>query len=59
MLTGSLISIVQFFATPWTIACQAPLPMEFSRQDYYNIMQQLYFNKRNFLKNKMDQFTFR
>ena len=23
---------VQFFATPWTVACQAPLSMEFSRQ---------------------------
>ena len=25
---------VQFFATPWTVACQAPLSMEFSRQEY-------------------------
>ena len=23
------------FATPWTIACQAPLYMEFSRQEYW------------------------
>ena len=22
------------FATPWTVACQAPLSMEFSRQEY-------------------------
>jgi len=22
--------------TPWTIACQAPLPMEFSRQEYWS-----------------------
>ena len=21
---------------PWTVACQAPLSMEFSRQDYYS-----------------------
>ena len=24
------------FATPWTIACQAPLSMEFSRQEYWS-----------------------
>ena len=23
------------FVTPWTVACQAPLSMEFSRQDYW------------------------
>ena len=22
------------FGTPWTVACQAPLSMEFSRQEY-------------------------
>ena len=26
-----LLSRVQLFATPWTVACQAPLSMEFSR----------------------------
>ena len=26
---------VRLFATPWTIACQAPLSMEFSRQEYW------------------------
>ena len=26
----------QFFATPWTVACQAPLSMEFSRQEYWS-----------------------
>ena len=30
------LSRVQFFATPWTIACQAPLPMEFSWQEYWS-----------------------
>ena len=25
---------IQFFATLWTVACQAPLSMEFSRQEY-------------------------
>ena len=27
---------VQFFATPWPVACQAPMSMEFSRQEYCN-----------------------
>ena len=30
------LSHVQFLATPWTIAHQAPLPMEFSWQEYWN-----------------------
>ena len=29
-------SDVQLFAIPWTIACPAPLSVEFSRQDYWN-----------------------
>ena len=24
------------FATPWTVACQAPLSMRFSRQEYWS-----------------------
>ena len=28
-------SHVQLFATPWTVAYQAPLSMEFSRQEYW------------------------
>ena len=31
-----LLSHVQLFATPWTIACQASLSMEFSRQEYWS-----------------------
>ena len=31
-----LLSNVQLFATPWTVACQAPLSMEFSRQEYWS-----------------------
>ena len=27
-------SHIQFFATLWTVACQAPLSMEFSKQEY-------------------------
>ena len=30
------ISCVQLFATPWTVAHQAPLSMEFSRQEYWS-----------------------
>ena len=30
------LSCVQLFATPWTIACQAPLSMGFSRQEYWS-----------------------
>ena len=29
------LSHVRLFATPWTVACQAPLSMEFSRQEYW------------------------
>ena len=28
-------SVVSDFATPWTVAHQAPLPMKFSRQEYW------------------------
>ena len=31
-----LRSSVQLFATPWTVACQASLSMEFSRQEYWS-----------------------
>ena len=30
-----MLSRVQVFATPWTVACQAPLSMGFSRQEYW------------------------
>ena len=29
------LSRVHLFVTPWTAACQAPLSMEFSRQEYW------------------------
>ena len=32
----SRFSCAQLFANPWTIAYQAPLSMEFSRQDYWS-----------------------
>ena len=31
-----MLSHVPLFATPWTIARQAPLFMEFSRQEYWS-----------------------
>ena len=31
-----VLSCVQFFVTPWSIATQAPLPMGFSRQEYWS-----------------------
>jgi len=31
-----VLSLVQPFATPWTIASQAPLSMEFSRKEYWS-----------------------
>ena len=30
------LSCVQLFATRWTLAFQAPLPTEFSRQEYWS-----------------------
>ena len=30
------LSHVQLFAAPWTVAHQAPLSMEFSRQEYWS-----------------------
>ena len=32
----SCFSLVQLFATPWTVVCQAPLSMGFSRQENWN-----------------------
>ena len=31
-----LLSRIRFFESPWTIACQASLSMEFSRQEYWS-----------------------
>ena len=31
-----VLSHVQLFTTPWTVACQAVLSMEFSRQEYWS-----------------------
>ena len=29
---------VWLFGIPWTVACQSPLPIEFSRQDYWSVV---------------------
>ena len=31
-----VFSCVRLFETPWTVACQAPLSMGFSGQEYWN-----------------------
>ena len=31
-----MLSCVRFFKAPWTAACQAPLPTEFSRQEHWS-----------------------
>ena len=36
LLLLSRFSCVQLFMTRWTVALQAPLSMEFSRQEYWN-----------------------
>ena len=33
---AQLLNLVQLFSTSWTIAHQAPPPMEFSRQEYWS-----------------------
>ena len=30
------LSHIRLFATPWTVTCQAPLTVEFSRQEYWS-----------------------
>ena len=32
----SMLSRVKLFAAPWTVACQAPLSIEFSQQEYWS-----------------------
>ena len=36
LINGWLLSCVQLFAAPWTVACQAPLSTGFSRQEYWS-----------------------
>ena len=36
LLCAKSLHHVQLFVTPWTVACQAPLSMGFSRQEYWS-----------------------
>ena len=36
VLSACVFSWIPLFVTTWTVACQAPLPMEFSRQEYWS-----------------------
>ena len=36
MKSESEVGRIQLFAPPWTVAYQAPLSMEFSRQEYWS-----------------------
>ena len=36
MILPIVLSHAQFFATPWITACQAPLSIKFSRQEYWS-----------------------
>ena len=36
LLLLSRFSLVQLLATPWTVAYQVPLPIGFSRQEYWS-----------------------
>ena len=31
-----MFSLIQLIETPWTVACQAPLSMDFSMQEYWS-----------------------
>ena len=44
------LSHVRLSVTPWTAVCQAPLSMEFSRQEYWNLkeMNAISFSNANF-----------
>ena len=46
----SYLSHVWLFVTPWTVACQAPLSMEFSRQEYWSgchlLLQGIFLTQR-------------
>ena len=37
-VVAKLLSCVRLFVTPWTAACQAPLSLEFSRQEYWSVL---------------------
>ena len=38
LLCALLLGHVWLFVTPWTVACQAPPSMEFSRQEHWSVL---------------------
>ena len=46
MLCTQSLGHVQFFAAPWTVACQTPLCMEFSGKEYWSGPFRGVFNPR-------------
>ena len=53
MTTGKTMSVksfswVRLFVTPWTVALQAPLSMEFFRQEYWSLWTIYLFNKKKY-----------
>jgi len=36
LLSDTRKNCVQLFGTPWSVACHAPLSMEFYRQEYWS-----------------------
>ena len=37
-LCAQSLSCVRLFVIPWTVGCQAPLFMEFSKQEYWSVL---------------------
>ena len=37
-MCAKLLQLCLTLVTPWTVACQAPLSMRFSRQDYWSVL---------------------
>ena len=54
MLTFTLASHVQFFATLWTVAHQAPLSTGFSRQKYWSGLPLRTYNVRSMNQGKLE-----
>ena len=57
IVCAKLLSCVQLFATPWTVAHQAPLSVGFSRQEWgcHFLLQGILLNK---MKSQSDPFIF-
>ena len=51
-MVNAVLSCIQLFVTPWTVALQAPLSMEFSRQESWDRL--LYPSPGNLAKPGME-----